>query len=39
MKAPEDVVKRAIQIYDLQKRKHADEVVDGVEEMLGLKEI
>jgi len=39
MKAPEDVVKRAIQIYDLQTRKHPKEVVDEVEEMLGLKEI
>jgi len=39
MKAPEDVVKRAIQIYDLQEDKHPEEVVDEVEEMLGLKEI
>jgi hypothetical protein len=39
MKAPEDVVKRVIQIYDLQTRKHPEDVVDEVEEMLGLKEI
>jgi len=38
MKASEDIVKRAIQIYDLQTRKHPEEVVDEVEEMLGLKE-
>jgi hypothetical protein len=39
MKAPEHVVKRAIEIYELQTRKHPEEVVDEVEEMLGLKDI
>lgn len=39
MKAPEVVVKKAIQIYDLQTRKHPEEVVNKVEELLGLRDI
>ena len=39
IQASEDVVRRAIEIYDLQVRKHPAEVVNDVEEILGLKEI
>ena len=39
IRASEDVVRRAIEIYDLQVWDHPAEVINEVEEILGLKEI